>query len=1001
MRIPPFLRHAPVITLLVILFAPPAAPAGPTGTVRGRITDRTSRDPLPGAIVQVAGTGLGTSTDLDGRYALPSIPAGEITLTISYVGYDRLSLRVTVPENGVVDANGAMTAHAVEGETVIVTAQARGQMEAINQQLASNSIVNIVSTEKMKELPDANLAESIGRLPGISLQRDAGEAYAVVIRGLSPKYNQVTVEGIPMASTNYYDRTIDLSLLSDDLVRGVEVSKSLRPDMDADALGGTVNLMLRSAEHGLRYGGSAEGAYTDLRKTYNNYKFTASVSDRFADDRLGVLVQGNIEQKQLPSDHFSGSYSPPTFGSSTGTWFVNTSTAQLTDLTQIRHRLGGSAIVDYSTDLVDMKLFNMYDQKRDSTITRINTTTFYNNSFGAQVIVSDTKTEQETHALQALFKPWGIEIPVSLAYTKSDQHQPGTEEFDFWQQSSPRMLSPAQLIYGQPSDLIAALGVMDPSVSTMATPYTSNANLVDEEYDCKADVKVPFALSDEFSGTLSAGGKYHGVRRTSDADRIFFDIQTGNEIDRQKLINAVPWLGGASPYNQYGIDAIYFVDPGYTRTSILGYPVGPGYDVDKLTSMMHAIYAAYAPLFFTDGPSSFNQNYSDREHTDAAYVMGEIALGTALTIVPGVRYQDEVTDIAAYHIQLNGSNQNGLAGQAPVLAQSHRNTPAWYPSVNVKYRITEDIQAVGAAYRSMSLPSFGEISPLIEYNLGGPVTTGNPLLRPSKAWNFDLGASISGNDIGLLTVNLFYKEIADLIYAMQNFYPFYPYPIAGAPTDIFDRLPGPASGYFDRSWAAATNGLAISTSIPMNDPDRAYLRGIELSWQTHLWYLPGVLGGLVLDLNASYMSSRQFYPSFTLVKVGGTPIRPVYNLVYQTAASPLQDQPAATYNAIIGWDYLGFSSRFSLRFQQRTVTGIDTQYGLENAYYGNATLVDISLKQKVVDALSVFASATNIGAHIDNYYFSHPGYATYPGGDLPTNNETYGWAAHLGLTYAY
>jgi outer membrane receptor for ferrienterochelin and colicin len=91
-------------------------------------------------------------------------------------------------------------------------------LSAINEQLTSNNIVNVVSAEKMKELPDANLAESIGRLPGVSIQRDAGEASKIVVRGLSPKFNRVTVEGVPMVSTSNSDRSIDLSLIGDDLI---------------------------------------------------------------------------------------------------------------------------------------------------------------------------------------------------------------------------------------------------------------------------------------------------------------------------------------------------------------------------------------------------------------------------------------------------------------------------------------------------------------------------------------------------------------------------------------------------------------------------------------------------------------------------------------------------------------------------------------------------------------------------------------------------------------
>ena len=242
-----------------------------------------------------------------------TLPAGNVTLKVSYIGYRPTTVEVSIPDNGTVQQEIRLTAASVIGETVIVTAQAKGQLSSINQQLASTSIINVVSAEKMKELPDANIAESIGRLPGISLQRNAGEADAVVIRGLSPKYNEITIEGVPMSSTYFGDRGVDLSLLGDDLVKGVEVSKTLRPDMDADALGGTVNLTLKMAQPGLHFDAWQNGGYTKLNDSYNNYKFSGSVGDRFVDDKIGVLIQGTSNRKQLPSDQFNASYATPTY----------------------------------------------------------------------------------------------------------------------------------------------------------------------------------------------------------------------------------------------------------------------------------------------------------------------------------------------------------------------------------------------------------------------------------------------------------------------------------------------------------------------------------------------------------------------------------------------------------------------------------------------------------------------------------------------------------------
>ncbi len=993
-----------LVSLLMVQFALAAS----SGSITGRVVDKTTGDPLPGANVTIQGTSIGASTDLDGKFTLRNVPTGRQSVHVTYIGYLTAAMDLTINADMVLTQDFRLVPQAVQGETVVVTGQAKGQMAAINQQLSSNSIINVVSADKMKELPDANIAESIGRLPGISLQRNAGEAYAVTVRGLSPKYNQVSIEGVQMTSTNYYDRSVDLSLLSDDLVRSVEVSKTLQPNMDADALGGTVNLTLKSADPGFHYNAMGFGAYNNLRNTYNNYKFTGSVSDRFLDDQFGILVQGNIEQKQLPSDQFAGGYAAPQYDLTANQFYVLTNSATLTETNLNRHRYGASVILDYASDAVDVKFFSVWDQKKDSALTRTYESDFNTNDFKYNIYANETRTEQTTNSLSALFKPWGTELPVSVSYTKSDQVVPNGQEFDFLQ-SNVANVGQNFLKYAQPLSAMYVQGVMDPTSgnSTLNDMSISNSSLVDESWDVKFDWKIPFKFSDAMSGKFSVGGKAHGTDRSSGNitvhDYLLYGAGSGNRID---LINTFPYLAGINPQaSQAGILAYPWVDPNYKRTNILGYPLGPGFNAAQLLSMQNYYYYTLGKeaAYWENGPADFNQDYRDLEKTLAAYVMAEFNVGDNLTVVPGARYQEEKTDIRAYHMQLNSSNQNGLSGPPPLLVESNRDNPGWFPSINLKYKVTENVQVLGAAYKSLSQPSYGDVTPLLELSgpSGASVTTGNPLLRPSTAWNFDLGATYSNNDVGLVTVNLFYKEISDLIYSMQSFTPFYPYPVVGAPSDLYSRIPGPQSGYFDTSWANSNNARNIQATIPMNDPAKAYLRGIEISWQTHLWYLPGVLSGVVLDLNAAYMSSRQQYPSFLVVQTGGTFLKKIYALDYQNVSGSLQDQPKATYNAILGWDYMGFSSRFSLRYQQQTLSSMDTQYGLRDSYYDNVVLFDISLKQQIFGKLYAFGNATNINNHIDDYYYSHPAYNTVPAANLPTSSQSYSWIVQIGLTYNY
>ena len=127
---------------------------------------------------------------------------------------------------------------AIESEAIVVMVQAEGQNAAVNQQISSNSIVNVVSSARIQALPDANAAESIGRLPGVSVSRVGGEGTKVIIRGVAPKYNAITLDGIRLASSEAGDRSTDLSMISSSMLEGIEVFKTLTADKDADAIGG-------------------------------------------------------------------------------------------------------------------------------------------------------------------------------------------------------------------------------------------------------------------------------------------------------------------------------------------------------------------------------------------------------------------------------------------------------------------------------------------------------------------------------------------------------------------------------------------------------------------------------------------------------------------------------------------------------------------------------------------------------------------------------------------
>ncbi len=157
--------------LLMIAFFIQPVLSQSMGTISGTVTDAKTGEALWSANVLLKGTGLGAPSDSKGAYTIANVPPGTYTLRVSYIGYRESEVGVRVDRGSLLTQDFKLEPVGIVGAEVVVTAQASGQNAAINQQLASKNIVNVVSSARIKELPDANAAESIGRLPGVFLVR--------------------------------------------------------------------------------------------------------------------------------------------------------------------------------------------------------------------------------------------------------------------------------------------------------------------------------------------------------------------------------------------------------------------------------------------------------------------------------------------------------------------------------------------------------------------------------------------------------------------------------------------------------------------------------------------------------------------------------------------------------------------------------------------------------------------------------------------------------------
>ena len=257
---------------------------------------------MQGAEVRIEGTALTTTTDRSGRFRLDGVPAGSQRVTATYLGLADATTAVTVNSGGETAADFTLRpTDTVVMQQFVVESIAEGQARAVNRQRASDTIQNIIASDALGRLPDASVGEALARLPGISVQVDRGEPDKIAVRGLAPKYNNVSLNGerIPAVfdSTEIYDnRSVSLNTVPTDMISGIEVTKAITSDMDADSLGGAVNLVTKSSLDFRRrvLSGKLEGGYNDVTQK-EQYSANFTYGDHFANGKLGLLVTGAFQ----------------------------------------------------------------------------------------------------------------------------------------------------------------------------------------------------------------------------------------------------------------------------------------------------------------------------------------------------------------------------------------------------------------------------------------------------------------------------------------------------------------------------------------------------------------------------------------------------------------------------------------------------------------------------------------------------------------------------------
>ena len=270
-------------TISVSALALAAAPAI-AGDVTGTITDSENTVALQSAVVRIPELGRQAVSQSDGSFRIGDVPAGTYTIEARYVGADVVSQTITVPEDGAVVSDFALSS--VAGNQILVIGQAANQANALSRKYASDTVSDVLTRDAIGQFPDQNVAESLRRLPGINVLNDQGEGRFVSVRGLDPSLNATSINGVRVPAPENDIRAVALDVVASGVIESIEVKKSLTPDMDADTIGASIeintvnaferrtNLLTLSAE-------GSYNEYSDKVRPKLGADFVYKISDNF------------------------------------------------------------------------------------------------------------------------------------------------------------------------------------------------------------------------------------------------------------------------------------------------------------------------------------------------------------------------------------------------------------------------------------------------------------------------------------------------------------------------------------------------------------------------------------------------------------------------------------------------------------------------------------------------------------------------------------------------
>jgi len=842
-------RLALLLAVVVSWLLPTAVRAqGQKGTIAGTVTDNT-KAVLKGAQVSLAAQDVNVVSDEQGQFSISDLNPGSYTVTITYVGFGKFEKTVDVAAGQRVNVDAEMQVQS-KNETVLVTGErAAAEVEAVNVGLSSENLVEVLPAGVIRSLPNANMADALGRLPSVTLERDEGEGKYVQIRGTEPRLTNATVDGVNLPSPEPGVRQVKFDAVPADIVEAVQVNKTLQANMDGDGIGGSLNLVTKTATNRPSISISSMGGYTPIVNGRGLTEDEATVGKRFgASKKFGILVGGSYDWNGRGIDDIEPVPDVATLANgATASWKDG---MDIREYRYFRTRYGLAGSADYrvgqDSDIYIRGLYSDFHNYGDRWAYSLTDNTpgiqvLNSGNVGCATDSTGTTTTACTGAPTFNTQLRNPDISVG-SIALGGTHDLTTTMF-LWNISVGRSRygnSPASTAIFH-STLASSQCQYDPlNTSNQYLPKWTAACFT-EGYDpanlSLNDIQRDLGPSEQLN--LQAGAamakRYH-LGPHSATFEFGGKFRNNHKYDEGYVVtltpNATMFANGVGPVlNQFS-----------NRLTNTNYYNGGNYNLGYNANYEDVIaYAnANSNLFTSTSTQGFDgQQFNLVEKVGAGYLMNTIDFSNHLTLVTGVRFENTSDNVSNFAFN---TTDPGCSSSAPCITPA-RNNGSYLdvlPSASLRYAITPSTVIRLIYGRGISRPDYDQLAQAESWTTTGnganrqQVSLGNPGLKAEVGDDVDLLFEHYMNPFGEISVGYFYKYLTS--------------PIVVSNTVLQNYLPPGVPQQFTGQWLV---------SEPLN-AGHAWIQGFEANYIQHLGFLPGAWAGLGISANYGYANSRAY-----------------------------------------------------------------------------------------------------------------------------------------------